>query len=62
MHEAVIMLDALITVHDGRMSRKKAIEVVSAELRARARRKGLEIDEKFRNINGITLQLSLIHI
>lgn len=58
MSEAVIMLNALISNHEGKISRKEAIESVSSELRARAKRNGLEVDEVFRNINGITLQMS----
>lgn len=58
MSEAVIMLNALIAAREGRMSRKDAIEAVSSELRARAKRNGVEVDDIFRNVNGITLQMS----
>lgn len=58
MSEAVIMLNALIAAREGRMSRKDAIEAVSSELRARAKRSGIEVDDIFRNVNGITLQMS----
>ncbi len=58
MSEAVIMLNALISVREGRMSRKDAIEAVSSELRVRAKRNGIEVDDIFRNVNGITLQMS----
>lgn len=58
MSEAVIMLNALISAREGRMSRKDAIEAVSSELRARAKRNGIEADDIFRNVNGITLQMS----
>ncbi len=60
MSEVVIMLNALIAAREGRMSRKDAIEAVSSELRARAKRNGIEVDDIFRNINGITLQMSTI--
>lgn len=60
MSEAVIMLNALISAREGRMSRKDAIEVVSSELRARAKRNGIEVDDIFRNVNGITLQMSMM--
>lgn len=56
--EAVIMLDALIAVRECKISRNDAIATVSSELRTRARKKGMEIDEIFRNINGITFQMS----
>ncbi len=58
--EAVIMLNALIAARKGDISRKEAIESVSSELRARAKRKGMEVDDIFRNINGITLQMSIM--
>lgn len=58
MSEAVIMLNALIAAREGRMSRKDAIEAVSSELRARAKGNGIEVDDIFRNVNGITLQMS----
>ena len=48
MSEAVIMLNALISAREGRMSRKDAIEAVSLELRARAKKKGIEVDDIFR--------------
>lgn len=58
MSEAVIMLNALIAAREGRISRKDAIESVSSELRTRAKRNGVEVDDIFRNVNGITLQMS----
>ena len=58
MSEAVILLDALIAAREGKISRKDAIESVSSELRIRAKRRGVEVDDIFRNINGITLQMS----
>lgn len=42
--EAVIMLNALISLYNGDISRKEAIESVSSELRERARAKGIEVD------------------
>ena len=53
IYEAVIMLNALISLYNGDVSRKEAIESVSSELSERARAKGIEVDEFFRNINGI---------
>ena len=58
MSEAVIMLNALIAAREGRMSRKDAIVAVSSELRSRAKRNGIKVDDIFRNVNGITLQMS----
>lgn len=58
MSEAVIMLNALIAAREGRMSRKDAIVAVSSELRSRAKRNGIKVDDIFRNVNGITLQMA----
>lgn len=60
IYEAVILLDALINVLNEKISRKKAIEVVSEELRQRAIKNGMKIDDVFRNTNGITLQMSVM--
>lgn len=51
------MLNALISLYNGDISRKEAIESVSSELCERARAKGIEVDEFFRNTNGIKLQM-----
>lgn len=59
IYEAVIMLNALISLYNGDISRKEAIESVSSELCERARAKGIEVDEFFRNTNGIKLQMSI---
>lgn len=58
INEAVIMLNALIAAREGRMSRKDAIESVSSELRVRAKRNGIEVDDIFRDKNGVALQMS----
>lgn len=56
--EAAILLDALVQHLEGKISRDEAISSVSYELRERAQRKGVEIDDIFRNKNGITLQMA----
>ena len=58
LEEAIIMLDFLLKNINGEINRKEAISAVSKELRERAIRNGIEIDDVFRNINGITLQMS----
>lgn len=55
--EAAILLEALIQVREGNISRKDAIEMVSKRLREKARLEGMEIDDIFRNISGITFQM-----
>lgn len=58
LEEAIIMLDFLLKSLNGELERKDAISAVSKELRERAVKNGIEIDDVFRNINGITLQMS----
>lgn len=58
--EAVILLEALLKVRNGDITRKEAVANVSNELRQRAINKGIKIDDIFRNINGIGLQMSFM--
>ncbi len=58
MEEAAVLLDGLLQVRFGKISRTDAIASVSEELRARAARRHYDIDEKFRNENGISLQMA----
>ena len=58
--EAAYLLYELIRVLNNEISRKEAIQLVSNTLRKRALKRGVEIDEVFRNINGITLQMSVM--
>lgn len=59
-YETAILLDAGLQVKRGEVSRKTAVKTVSALLRERAICKGIEIDEVFRNENGISMQLSAL--
>lgn len=58
--EALILLDALLQVLSGALSRKNAAALVSRELRTRAIYEGHAIDDIFRNQNGIHLQMSIM--
>ncbi len=58
--EAVILLDALIEMLDGNITRKNAVKRVSETLRNRKMKSGAHIDEVFRNINGINLKISIM--
>lgn len=55
--EALILLNALLKVLNEGYPRKQAVEEVSATLRQRAIAKGIEIDDTFRNINGISMRM-----
>lgn len=54
--EAAILLEAVLNVENGLEKRKAAIIRVSATLRKIAEVQGVEIDDKYRNVNGITFQ------
>lgn len=55
--EAIILLEAVIQIHEGHIDRKKAIIDVSTALRTKARNEGLIVDDIFRNEAGITFQM-----
>lgn len=57
-HEEAILLQALINVLNCKIERKQAISDISQQLRELAIARGIEIDEKYRNKNGISLQMS----
>lgn len=57
-YEASLLLDYCIKVENGEISRTEAISIVSQILRQRAVSAGHEIDEVFRNENGISMQFS----
>lgn len=62
IEEAVLMLDMLLKSLDGKLTRKEAIRQVSEKLRRRAVNRGIEIDDIFRNENGITFQMSALKV
>lgn len=60
LEEAVILHDAYIRIATKQASKANAIAEVSQRLRKIAVESGIDIDEEFRNINGITMQLSIM--
>lgn len=59
-HEQAVLLQALIDVLNEKTERKEAISKVSKRLRKEAESRGIKIDEKFRNENGISLQMNCL--
>lgn len=53
-YEAVLLLDAFLQVESGAISRTRAIKNCSSALRCMAVSNGMEIDDTYRNVNGIT--------
>lgn len=60
-HETALLIEACLKIGDGSISRKEAINSLSKKLRQRAIDRGIEIDDVYRNENGIALQLMKIH-
>lgn len=58
--EAVILLDALIKLLDGKLTRKETLDLVSKTLRNRKILSGEHVDEVFRNTNGIDLMINIM--
>ena len=56
-YEAVILLEGLLASMKGELTRSDAIKSVSRDLRAMALHRGIEVDEVYRNINGISFQM-----
>lgn len=59
-HEQAVLLQALIDVLNNKIKRKEAISEVSKRLKKEAESRGIKIDEKFRNENGISLQMNCL--
>ena len=57
-HEEAVLLCNLIRVLEHKIERKAAVSEVSKQLRNLAERQDIAIDDKFRNENGIALQMS----
>ena len=57
-YEAAYLLDACLRIEREEITRREAVKEASAALRERAKNNGLEIDELFRNENGISLMMS----
>lgn len=59
-YETAILISACADYNAGRCTKKEAIKDVSQTLRKRAEENGIEIDDVFRNENGITMQFKII--
>lgn len=59
-YEAALLLDTYLKVDRKELKWKEAVASLSKFLRARRKNQGFSVDEKFRNVNGINLQLALI--
>lgn len=56
-HEAVLLLDAYLTAIATDQPMMQAVKQASSDLRKMALNNGAEIDDKYRNVNGISFQM-----
>ena len=57
-YEAALLLDAYLKVLSGDLSRMDSVKKCSQLLRAMAVNSGIEIDDIYRNVNGISFQMA----
>ena len=56
-YEAAMLLEGLLASMKGELTRSDAIKSVSRDLRIMAFHRGMEVNEVYRNTNGISLQM-----
>lgn len=59
-YETALLIDTYLHIEQGKISRRAGITSLSKQLRQKAIEKGLEIDDVYRNENGISMQLEKI--
>ena len=59
--EALILFDSYIQVMQGHISKEEAVKIVSLKLRKMAMDSGIQIDDTFRNEDGISMQFENIN-
>ena len=59
-YETALLIDAYERVVSGEVSRKEAVRMLSERLRNRMLLNGIEVSDKYRNENGIAMQMSAI--
>lgn len=55
-YESALLLEAVLNVEAGQENKRDAIKRISSILRIIALKRGLSVDDSYRNINGITFQ------
>lgn len=58
--ETALLIDTYLRVEAGQLPLKEAVATLSRQLRQRAKQSGVEIDDVFRNENGIRMRLAEI--
>ncbi|MCD8373815.1 MAG: hypothetical protein LUC20_01730 [Oscillospiraceae bacterium] len=57
IYEAAILLDGLLDIIGEKASRSNVITKTSRDLRQMATNRGIEIDDTYRNVSGIDMQI-----
>ena len=57
-HEAVLLLEAYLRIMSGELSRMDSVKECSRMLRCMAINSGMEIEDIYRNVNGISFQMA----
>lgn len=59
-YEVALLIEAYIRIENGEVNKSEALQKVSATLRAKAIIEGRQIDDTFRNMNGMLWQIGFI--
>lgn len=59
-HEAALIVEMYYSVKEGKISRVEGASVISDRLRRYGLIRKIEVDDKFRNLNGILMQLNAV--
>ena len=59
-YEVALIIEVYQNIKQGRVDKQAALVALSHNLRQMAKNEGLEIDDKFRNLNGMQWQLGFI--
>ena len=59
-YEVALLIESVIKISNNTVSRNEELQFLSNSLRTRARNLGWHVDEKFRNYNGMSLQVAAI--
>ena len=59
-YEVALLIEAYIMIKNGNTNKVEALQNLSDDLRKKAKNEGMEIDETFRNLNGMQWQIGFI--
>jgi hypothetical protein len=59
-YEVALLIESVVRINSGVVSRQDELKSLSNILRNRAQQRGIKVDDKFRNYNGMSLQVASI--